>query len=579
MHRLLVTTAIKETWGDSEPILFLGKWCNYKNINIPRDYVICEPFAIQPKKKKEDFKFIIKTEKKLLSQLIKKLNIVHKISYSKRQWNILLGHWLRRFVSVSFNRYFSISEALENYEVKSTKKINLDSYDFSTKDSLSFVLACDNDLWNHFFYLKVLDFLDFKNIKNVDIGIQNKLSFLYSNANLGKFSNLKNVLQNKLSSIFTKDNDAFLVGTYLPRKIEFQLHYELGQAPQIWPHEDVFDIQTNFKLRKNFLDDDGYEGFEKFIRKIIGDFLPRVFLENFKNYHQKTNYLSWPKNPKFIYTSNNYDFDEVFKFWVADKIENNVPYYIGQHGSGYGTHRYFQTLNSPEVFCSDNFLSWGFNNSSKKIKPAFIFTISDKSFGFKKNGGLLIILASPLHRFCHWDNYFEFQLYISKQFELLKHLSPKIFNQLLLRLHPQHATFFPDAIEEFRLEFPCLNIEPGAVKIRKLISKSRLVVHAYDSSGLLETLSSNIPTLGFFPDGYDHLLPKAKQHYKNLEDAGIIYRSPKLLSQKIEIIWDQINEWWESENVQDAKNNFCMHYALNTLSPAKDLKKILLTLK
>ena len=27
MERLLVSTAIEETWGDGEPVLFLGEWC------------------------------------------------------------------------------------------------------------------------------------------------------------------------------------------------------------------------------------------------------------------------------------------------------------------------------------------------------------------------------------------------------------------------------------------------------------------------------------------------------------------------------------------------------------------------
>ena len=188
-------------------------------------------------------------------------------------------------------------------------------------------------------------------------------------------------------------------------------------------------------------------------------------------------------------------------------------------------------------------------------------------------------MACPLHNFCHWDNYFEFQIYISKQFQLLKSLSPKIFNRVILRLHPEHITFTPHIIADFKFELPRLNIEPGTLKIKKLISKSRLIIHAYDSSGLLETLSSNIPTLAFFPYGYDHILPEAIQNYKILEEAGILYRSPKLLSQKIEIIWDQIDEWWQSKYVQDAKSNFCSHYARNALNPTEELKKILLSHK
>ena len=27
MKRLLITTALEETWGDGQPVLFLGEWC------------------------------------------------------------------------------------------------------------------------------------------------------------------------------------------------------------------------------------------------------------------------------------------------------------------------------------------------------------------------------------------------------------------------------------------------------------------------------------------------------------------------------------------------------------------------
>ncbi len=577
LKRLLVTTSIKETCIDSEPILFLGKWCVDTDDDISSDYIVCKPFGIKPKIKKNNFEFIIDVEKKLLPQLINKLNIIHKISYSNRQWNLLLGQWLRRFISVSFNKYFNIAETLNSYDIKTTKKINISRYDHSTKDSLDFVLACDDELWNHFFYLKVLDFLGFKNIENVDINESLKRNTFLSNSQQSRLKNIKKFLFAKLSSVLTKDEDAFLIGTYLPRRIEFFLHLALGQAPQRWSHVDMPDIQTNFKLREKFLNDTGYEGFEKFLRKIIGDFFPRAFLENFNNYHKKAINLPWPKNPKFIYTANNYDFDEAFKFWVADKIKLNVPYYVGQHGSGYSTHNYFQTLHSPEILCSDRFITWGWTDNSKNIKSGFVFTTTDYLYKLNKKGGLVLILACPLHRFCHWDVYSEYIIYRNKQFEFLESLIPRIFNETTLRLHPNHKNYFPYEIDYLKLKFPSLIIEPGDIEIKKLISKNRLVVHAYDSTGLLETLSLNIPTLAFFPDGYSHLLPNAIRNYRILEEAGILYRSPQLLAQKIEKIWSQIDLWWQSKKVQGARAKFCNIYAHVSSDPVNEIKEILLS--
>ena len=44
---------------------------------------------------------------------------------------------------------------------------------------------------------------------------------------------------------------------------------------------------------------------------------------------------------------------------------------------------------------------------------------------------------------------------------------------------------------------PAVKVDTGEVDIRDLISRSRLVVHSYDSTGILETLNLNIPTLAF----------------------------------------------------------------------------------
>ena len=45
------------------------------------------------------------------------------------------------------------------------------------------------------------------------------------------------------------------------------------------------------------------------------------------------NYLGL--NPEFIFTSNNFHTDEIFKLWSAIKVERGTKYYIGQHGNNY----------------------------------------------------------------------------------------------------------------------------------------------------------------------------------------------------------------------------------------------------
>jgi len=55
-----------------------------------------------------------------------------------------------------------------------------------------------------------------------------------------------------------------------------------------------------------------------------------------------------------------------------------------------------------------------------------------------------------------------------------------------------------------------------------------------------------------------------------------LFRSPQKLAHKIENIWSQIDLWWQSEKVQDARVNFCNIYAHVSLNPISELKEILL---
>ena len=108
-----------------------------------------------------------------------------------------------------------------------------------------------------------------------------------------------------------------------------------------------------------------------------------------------------------------------------------------------------------------------------------------------------------------------------------------------------------------------------------MIEKNRLVVHSYDSTGILETLSLNIPTMCFWRGGLSHILPSAKPYYELLMDAGILFFSSEETAKSIALHWDDIGGWWNSKKVQDARQKFCKQYARTVARPARELKKIL----
>ena len=79
---------------------------------------------------------------------------------------------------------------------------------------------------------------------------------------------------------------------------------------------------------------------------------------------------------------------------------------------------------------------------------------------------------------------------------------------------------------------------------KKLISKNRLVVHSYDSTGMLETLSLNIPTLAFWQNGLSHLNESARNNYEALVTAGIVHLSSESIAKTINTISNNVDSWW-----------------------------------
>lgn len=112
--------------------------------------------------------------------------------------------------------------------------------------------------------------------------------------------------------------------------------------------------------------------------------------------------------------------------------------------------------------------------------------------------------------------------------------------------------------------------------LKKLISKSRLVVFAYDSTGILELLTLNIPILAFWQNEYDYLIEEAKPFYTELVKAGVFHFSPITAAVKVNQIWNNVDNWWSSTLVQEARLNFCSNYSKFCTKPVTTLKKLLI---
>ena len=581
--RYLITTHDERTWEFDRPVIFLGEWCRLferKNIWENMDAIVAEPYGLGLVNKDADNAEARMLEENLFLILCNILNQQNNLQHEERFWRITLGHWLRCYVNIIVNRVKTLEKFMQMYQISGTKTYLNNSYILATKNSISMTWASNDPHWNNVLIMRILDLLGTK--FPVDyIKVDDSLSFQISFLDPLKKRILKWVYRQlqKLLSFISKDSDAFIISSYLPKKVEIKLQIALRQFPQFWI-SPTFEISEKYdlKLRRklsNQIRNKSKNYLENILSEMLFELLPICYLEGFPNITDLAKKQSWPKYPKFIFTSNNFDTDELFKVWLATKVESGSKYFAGQHGSNYGTHRYINR--TIEEVTAERFITWGWKDELCQHTPAFIFkTAEAKNANYNSQGFLLLVELCIDHRVTIWDDYAEFNNYFKEQNDFVSLLSSAVKKQLIIRLPPSHKNFKWNEEARWKAFDSSLKIDNGSSNLVNLISQSRLVVYSYDSTGMLENLSKNIPTVVFWQNNFDHLRDQAKPFYQALVDAEILHLTPVSLTKKINKIWNDIDYWWNENKVQEARKYFCEKYARQSKNPVCELKKILI---
>ena len=578
IKRHLITTADERTWKLDSPVVFLGEYCRLYDRKIVWDKMdaeVAEPFKLEADKLLTSISYAQDLTAQLVIELTAALNSFHDTNHSPRYWNILLGHWVGRHVDVCFNRYFTIEQALKNYKITSTTIIDSTGYSLATSDSMNFVWACNNDIWNNVLCGRVLEHMGCKDVELDLVHTKNKETFFKQDTSISTIKQTIKAFRHNIFARFAKDSDAFIINSYFPKWEEIKLQLALWQCPQFWQSPPLKTVEIDLEMRRKFIvNSTNHNGFEKFVRDLLPELIPTCYLEGYVELGKQVETLQWPSHPKFIFTSNNFDTDEIFKAWVGLKVEQGVPYFTGAHGN-YQANPY--ASNQPELVSCDNFFCWGSTNGNVKNISAFVFKVANQPRKTKLNGGLLLIqLHAPIRNALN-DVYAKFCIYQEQQFRFVEALPEEIKQELTVRLHGAWRSLSWSDDKRWSDRMPSVHLETGEAPIQKLYAKSRLVVHSYDSTGILESLTSNVPTLCFWDGGLDHLLPRDKPYYELLRGAGILADSPEQAALFVTQYWDDIDGWWKSEQVQSARRVFCEQYARNEKNPIRKMKQLLET--
>lgn len=580
MKRFLVTTADERTWAQEQPVLFLGQWCKIYNRRQIWERMDAQtaPYHWDDRKKlQKDYLYLQELYEELLRELAEKLNALHGTNLSLRYWRILIGPWLCVFMEILFDRWEMIRCVAADYQIAGARILNTDKDQMVPNDMADFSRFYSEDSWNEAIYGTLLKEWTAVPIEEEQPDEQRASSRASTAPEPDQW--LKRKLMHValvISQMFTREDELFLISSYLPTLQDIRLQRHLGQFPKHWRRIPAPQIQIDWAKRHWQVGRPGAEGFPGIVRAMIPRHIPTLYLEGYDALQKLCSGLPWPKKPRLIFTCNSFYSDDVFKAWAADKVEKGAPFVIGQHGGIYGT-GLWESLEDHQYAVSDYWLSWGWGDEYRpRIKPVCNFKMAGRNMEWNSEGdALLVEMTIPRYsyRMCsmpvagQWLGYFE------DQCSFVDSLPESIRRKLVVRLQQQDYGW--NQIDRWKCRYPDIHLDHGQASIMHLIERSRICISTHNATTFLESLSMNIPTIVFWDPNHYELRENAVSYFDLLEKAGIFHVTPESAAKHIALVWDDVAAWWKSEPVQAARKEFCYRYSRMPQRPLRDIEQVL----
>lgn len=576
VSRVLVTTALEQTWPERKPTLFLGEWCRLYERRSRWSQLDAEvlPYHWDDRRKLEaDFQYLSELYERLLDDLTEALNSLHNVEHETRYWRILLGPWLGYFLQMAYDRWASVHQAVSERDLSGTIVLVGTEDQFVPKDMGEFYALFHGDDWNHHIYSSILR--HYPQVARIEVARQPRAERVEERGPSQPWlRRLASAAVSRASRSVSRERDVFMIRTSLPLSLELELNVRLGQFPQRWRAVPSPEVALDRRWRAwqlaSGMAERSHDGpaerpapFETIVRGLIVDNMPTVYLEGYAALAAHSHRLPWPKRPKAIWTSSSHHQDELFKAWAARHVENGVPLVIGQHGGHFGIGRW-SFVEDHEIAIADRYLSWGWHhNRANNVVPVGQLKAQ---YPLRVDHGVqrhALLVTCGLPRYSYWMYSIpvagQFLEYLDDQISFIEALPVKIRNKLIVRLHANANDWNQSARLKDRL--PAVQYDEGRSSLRHLIRQSRLYIATYNATSFLESFSMNVPTVMFWNPRHWELRPSAVDDFEALTSVGIYHENAESAARHVERVWDDVGTWWNSVEVRRVVRDFTSRYS------------------
>jgi putative transferase (TIGR04331 family) len=482
----------------------------------------------------------------VLDRVASNLNQIHSVNYSTRYWNIFVGLWLQQFVDLviaqlSNPSLIAITNSGHFPPAQSTREFQ----QFAKNEK--FVRQLGSDISSKSYFIKV------------NAVVHTKSTFeafsIEPTQKLGR---------------------TFLSATYLPRFSEAKLQIRFGRLPRRLRPVEVQFSSVNASIRQLLHSKfDQRPSISELIISLFPKYMPRAFLESYKLLSSTQTPWNSLRFPRVIFTSNRHLYDDVFNFWVAHATEVGSRLVIGQHGGFYGISEFPSYAERHEKQIADRYLTWGWSNIENTIAGPASILVGTKNVSRKTPKYLLVVtdqlFTKPRSLF---SDIGESSRYLENIKTMISGLG-SAKHSVLVRMPLTHAESGRSQLEWFNEHLPHTELDTGQQNFRHLLDDSKLVLIPHNGTTLIESIALGAPTVIFWDKSIVWMRSDAEKVFDALEAAGVFHRTPESAASFINLIWNDVDGWWNSHATIEARKQFTDQYARTVPNPVRFLTKAL----
>jgi putative transferase (TIGR04331 family) len=369
---------------------------------------------------------------------------------------------------------------------------------------------------------------------------------------------------------FIKDNNVFIRGANNPRFLAFTILRRLRAIPVVF--DGSFSLKETNSLDSSFRGYDkteqfhGCDSFQHYVDYLVPKLIPKSYLESFSAYSEFV-LKKWPPISQFnyIFTSTSHWLDDFFKIWLVLGKEKNKKLVIWQHGGTYGTTKEPFHQEYIETKICDYYFTWGWEDKNNKRKIPFVSPSKnrEKLFFSTNKKGVLIALTriKPFSKGDPWDS----SRWNMKYVEGVCAVGAKITEtfprvKLRLRLHPTQDMKLVNWKNYFSEKIPNVEFDIYTNLIQS-ISKAKLTIVTQNSTLFLKCLSLNRPVICYWDTELNPLNSQAYNKFMLMKSVGVFHENHNSVVKVLDEIIGNVDHWWNSKEVQEARLSFCSTYA------------------